>query len=113
MNLNDADFLVEANYFAFFRLLECLEEDEITFHQLASWSETIATVLGHNIIVAFEPIIIKGKVIIFYECISALCYKLTIEDWLKANFDKTWDEGRRWAHCNAMNFHLCRKALSV
>lgn len=59
--------------------------------------------------------VLNGKRIIFYEGCSQVVDHKMIEDWLKHFTLNTirWDNGRRWARCDAMNFHQCLDALGV
>ena len=58
---------------------------------------------------------LNGKRVLFYEGCSQLVDHKLIGDWLKKYTLETirWDDGTRWAHCNAMNFHLCLDAIGV
>lgn len=57
--------------------------------------------------------IINGKKIMFYYGASQLVDHEMIKEWLHHFSLKTirWDGGTRWAHCDAMNFHLCLDAI--
>jgi hypothetical protein len=56
---------------------------------------------------------INGHRVIFYEGTSQVVDHKMIEDWLQHWTLKTirWDNGHRWAHSGAMNFHLCLDAI--
>ncbi len=52
--------------------------------------------------------ILDGKKVMFYYGISQVVDWEMIDKWMR-HFSKgiKWDNGTRWAHCDAMNFHHC------
>lgn len=83
-------------------------EDEMMGHCLI-----LGTIDNRPIAVTFYYAKILGKRVMFYEGTSQLVDHEMIKSWLKHfTLDKVrWDGNTRWAHCDAMNFHLCVQAL--
>lgn len=48
---------------------------------------------------------IDGVLVMFYDAVSQVVDWGMIEDWLVSNCRQRWDNSRRVASCNAMNFH--------
>ena len=50
----------------------------------------------------------------YYGCSQVVDHKM-IDDWLRHFTLKTirWDNGTRWAHCDACNFNACLDAIGV
>lgn len=55
--------------------------------------------------VSFSFVIIAGRRVCYYETTSRFVDTEMVEKFLKDNYPKTWDNGRRDAMTNAMNFH--------
>jgi hypothetical protein len=53
--------------------------------------------------------ILDGHKVMFYDATSQVVDHAMIDEWLKHHtLEKVrWDNGTRWAHTNAMNFHHC------
>lgn len=90
------------------------------FTSVKSWKQegrglmiTIGEIDERPICVDIQWDWIEGKRVMFYYGCSQLVDHKMIEDWLKYwTLDKIrWDNGTRWAHCNAMNFHHCLDAV--
>ena len=74
---------------------------------------TIGTMYKRPICISIFYSIIDGKRVMFYEGCSQLVDHLMIENWLK-HFTLNsirWDNGTRWGHCDADNFHHCLNAI--
>lgn len=56
---------------------------------------------------------INGQRVMFYDAVSQVVDRKLVEDWLQYWTLKTirWDNGHRWAHCDAMNFAHALEAV--
>jgi hypothetical protein len=54
---------------------------------------------------------IEGQLVMFWHQCSQVTDSLQAEKWLEDNFKGTWDNGRRRASTDAMNFHHCIDAI--
>lgn len=121
----DVVFLVEATYNEQHMLWERYhyrpdpDPDQV---QIKSWEQTmmgrgvqIGTVDDRSINVSISYAILNGKKVLFYYGVSQLVDHKMIEDWLKMYSLDTirWDNGHRWAHCDAANFHHCMEAVGA
>jgi hypothetical protein len=85
-----------------------------------SWeeiSEGFLVTVGHfaNCQVCVEIFfsIINGKKVMFYDAVSEVVKHSMVKDWLlRYSEGITWDNGERWAHCDALNFAQCIEAIS-
>lgn len=87
--------------------------------QIKNWKEvsmghgiTIGQLDKRPIVVSVNYAYLEGKKVMFYYGCSQLVDHKLIEDWLQYFTKKIkWDNDTRWAHCDAMNFHLCMDAV--
>lgn len=74
----------------------------------------IGSIDERPIVVSIMYAILNGKRVMFYYGVSQLVDHKMIEDWLTMyTHDIKWDNGSRWAHCDATNFHHCLDAIGV
>jgi hypothetical protein len=104
----DCEFLVEATpceqhslWREFHVALSSWEEDSMAF------ASTICVLDNRPVNICFTFCKIDGHRTCFYYGSSQVVDHKAIEDFLLENFEVKYDEGARWAHCDAMNFHLC------
>jgi hypothetical protein len=74
---------------------------------------TIGSIETYSVNVSIFYAKLNGKRVLFYEGISLVVHHGMIEDWL-AHWTKEfirYDNGHRWAHTDAMNFHHCLHAI--
>jgi hypothetical protein len=70
---------------------------------------TIGHCDGRPVCVSIFYAILDGHKVAFYDGTSQVVDHKMVEQWLKHHtLEKCrWDNGTRWAHTNAMNFHHC------
>lgn len=105
--LKITDFLVEANSFEKHTLWREWHEKLTWQQENPGESVTIGHLDDRPVCVSFFWDTIGGKLICFYDAHSAVVDWTMINDWLRKHFTGRWDSGTRWAHTDAMNFHLC------
>lgn len=80
----------------------------------AGWTISLGVIDKRPICVSINYAILNGKRVMFYYGCSQLVDHQIIENWLK-HFTSNikWDNGVRWAHCDAFNFHHCLEAIKT
>jgi hypothetical protein len=117
----DVVFLVDASYTEhFFLWKENFHELTRQYYAVKTWEDEG---MGHSINIGEinkRPVCvtlfyteINGHRVMFYEGTSQVVDHKMIERWLQHWTLKTirWDNGHRWAHSDAMNFHHCIDAI--
>ena len=111
----DVFFLVEAtDAERFFLWKENDESKRVSWEDIMrGYSIQIGTLDKRPVMVTIFYAMLNGKKIMFYEGTSQVVDHKMIELWIQ-HFSLNnirWDNGTRWAHCNAMNFHHCLEAI--
>lgn len=117
----DVVFLVEASHTEqHFLWKENFYEKTRQFDAVKSWEDegmghgiTIGQLDKRPVCVTMFYAKINGHRVMFYEGTSQVVDHKMIEEWLQHWTLKTvrWDNGHRWAHSDAMNFHHCLDAI--
>jgi hypothetical protein len=69
----------------------------------------LGEVAGMPVNVSFSWGRLNGFLVLFYDAVSLVVDRGMVDRWLLKHCNPKWDHGRRRAHCDAMNFHLCRE----
>jgi hypothetical protein len=100
------EFIVEANRYERLALWK-------EWHVAISWEEDckgliieIGKLAGRPILLNFSFALINRHLVAFYDSPSQVVDHKQIDEFLRKNFQVTYDAGR-WAHCDAMNFSHC------
>jgi hypothetical protein len=104
-------FIVEATSFEELCLWE-KHHTELDWVQLnPGWSQCVGYYNKQPIMVHVRFSSLCDRIVAFYEDTSRIVHRGMIRTWLEVNFTARWDNGERWAHTDAMNFHHCIHAL--
>lgn len=125
--LDKATFIVEASSFeqlmlwqqhargSIFSVVD--KNHNLAFEQL-SWEQSgggsLVTVGYHcrqPVCISLSWCRIDGQIIMFWEPTSRVVNHEMIEKWLKEHFTRKYDQGTRWASCDANNFGHCLSAI--
>lgn len=116
----DTIFLVEATDFERHCLWRENEQLRTLYpHLYLDWrrdsmgqAATIGYIGNRPICACFFWVVLDGYRVCFYYATSQLVDHAMLEEFVKHNFPNAyWDNGTRWAHCDAFNFHRCRDAI--
>lgn len=117
----DVVFIVEADSYAR-NSLWCRYHSKPEFedYQIKTWelvNPGCIVTIGHygNAPVCVELYwnMLNGNRVMFYYATSLVVNHDMVEKWLR-NYSSniTWDNGARWAHCDALNFHHCVEVVT-
>jgi hypothetical protein len=108
------EFVVEADDFS--RRALWAENETLDTGRSLHWEDDpagLAIVLGEvaglPVNVSFVWARLDGHLVLFYSAVSLVTHRGIVERWLLRHCHPKWDGGTRSAHCDALNFHLCRE----
>lgn len=119
----DVEFLIEANHNEQHSLWrEFHYRPQYEFLYVKNWEQIsmgriieVGTVDNRPIVISIFYAKLNGKKVMFYYGCSQLVDHKMIDDWIQMYTLETirYDNGYRWAHCDAMNFHNCLHGLGI
>lgn len=75
------------------------------------YMETIGHIGKRPVCVCCQWVILDGQWVMFYDCTSQVADHAMVDKWLNKVFKRKWDNGTRYAQCDAMNFGHCLAAV--
>lgn len=109
--LDETRFLVEATDFERLILWERWHETHSWVQDYKGYWIEVGQVLDMPVGINLTWVLINGHRVLFYQGVSRMLDYEMIQNWLRAHYPIFWDQETRWAHCDAMNFHLCMHAI--
>lgn len=111
-----AKFVIEASSFEHQKLWEYWGNppERARVHWIAQsrgWLLEIGKLDSRPICLSVSGALLNGQAVLFYYATSEVVDWAQIELWFKEHCWPQWDNGRRRAHCDAMNFHHCVLAI--
>jgi hypothetical protein len=115
--LKNTIFVVEATSFEVFSLWKenaensFRRQNSVSWEQMDGWIINVGELYGRPCNISTLWVRIEGQLVMFYYPCSQVADSAKTDKWIDEHFSGRWDNNTRSARCDAMNFHMCLKAI--